>query len=153
MISKDVIAAAEATQRKYGVPASVTIAQYGIESGWGKSVSGKNNYFGIKAGALQRGTYRHTREENTKGQSYYIDAKFADYDTLAEGFEAHAALLAKLSLYKPAMDAWTKPPYDLEKGVELMAQHYATAKNYPSVLMSVIHSMGLVKYDREAATA
>jgi flagellum-specific peptidoglycan hydrolase FlgJ len=40
--------AAQASEKKYGVPASVTIAQAILESAWGKRAIG-NNYFGIKA--------------------------------------------------------------------------------------------------------
>src|SRR5690606_20817230 len=41
---------ARESQRKTGVPASVTLAQAILESDWGRStVSGAKNYFGIKA--------------------------------------------------------------------------------------------------------
>jgi flagellum-specific peptidoglycan hydrolase FlgJ len=42
---------AQASEAKWGVPASVTIAQAALESGWGKSQLATicNNYFGVKA--------------------------------------------------------------------------------------------------------
>jgi len=43
------IAAAKASQAKWHIPASVTIAQWAVESGWGKNVSGKFNFGGITA--------------------------------------------------------------------------------------------------------
>ena len=44
-------AAAMEEQRRYGIPASVTLAQMAVESGYGESSLAKqdNNYFGIKA--------------------------------------------------------------------------------------------------------
>src|ERR1039458_8854383 len=46
-----VVAAAQAAQRKWRVPASVTLAQWIFESSWGTSELARtaNNYFGIKA--------------------------------------------------------------------------------------------------------
>ena len=50
----DVVAAARSAQAKWRVPASVSIAQYALESGWGKHIPpGSNNPFGIKALADQ----------------------------------------------------------------------------------------------------
>jgi flagellum-specific peptidoglycan hydrolase FlgJ len=54
-------------------------AQAALESGWGSSPSGKNNYFGQKAGDNEPGTVRRTREVYG-GKDAYIDAKFKDYD-------------------------------------------------------------------------
>jgi len=46
----DIIAAAQSSQQKWGIPASVTIAQWALESGWGKYMPpDSNNPFGIKA--------------------------------------------------------------------------------------------------------
>ena len=45
---------AQDVQAKYGVPASVTLAQYALESGYGKSTVGANNYFNIKGTAAIR---------------------------------------------------------------------------------------------------
>lgn len=44
-------AAAIEEQKRYGIPASVTLAQMAVESGYGESSLARqdNNYFGIKA--------------------------------------------------------------------------------------------------------
>lgn len=54
-------------------------AQAALESGWGSSPSGKNNYFGQKASNKEQGTVRRTREVYG-GRDTYINAKFKDYD-------------------------------------------------------------------------
>ena len=43
-----ILPGAQACQRATGIPASITIAQAALETGWGKDVMG-NNLFGIKA--------------------------------------------------------------------------------------------------------
>ena len=46
-----VIRAAQASQTRWGIPASVTLAQWALESAWGSRMPpGSNNPFGIKAG-------------------------------------------------------------------------------------------------------
>ena len=54
--SEEDIQLAQKVQDTYGVPASVTLAQYALESGYGKSTVGKNNYFNIKGDG--QGGYR-----------------------------------------------------------------------------------------------
>lgn len=54
-------------------------AQWALESGWGKHLSGKNNYFGIKG----EGTAKTTKEfEN--GKEITVTAEFQDFSDLGE---------------------------------------------------------------------
>ena len=54
--------AAVASRRKWTVPASITIAQWAVESAWGASMPpGSNNPFGIKAVGDARGRKYHPR--------------------------------------------------------------------------------------------
>lgn len=81
--SPEVIKLAQESQAKYGVPASVTLAQYATESGYGKSWLAKNanNYFGII------GSYN--------GQSVYrTDRNWRKYSSIAESFDDHGRLLS-----------------------------------------------------------
>lgn len=81
--SPEVIKLAQESQAKYGVPASVTLAQYATESGYGKSWLAKNanNYFGII------GSYH--------GQSVYkTDRNWRKYPSMAESFDDHGRLLS-----------------------------------------------------------
>lgn len=149
MITAQVIDAAQAAHMAFyprGPFASVTIAQYGLESGWGRYPSGKNNYFGIKATAAQiaagKATARWTREEKADGTPYSIVAYFADYDSLTAGFIAHAALLVK-PWYADCIKATNPEDYCRA----LQVDHYATAHNYAESLINIIHSMSLERYD------
>jgi flagellum-specific peptidoglycan hydrolase FlgJ len=149
MIQQEWIDAAQAAHKVFypkGPFASVTLAQFGLESGWGKYPSGKNNYFGIKATQAQitagQATARWTKEQRPDGSSYSIVAYFADYASLAEGFTAHAALLVQ-PWYEDCIAATTPEEYC----AALKKDGYATAVNYAQVLISIIDSMNLKQYD------
>lgn len=92
-ISPDVIAAAQAAERTYGILASIQLAQFGQESGWGAKCSGRNNYFGVKAGPAQPGTMSATHEY-VDGRRIAVMAKFRNYPSVTDAFAEHACLLA-----------------------------------------------------------
>jgi flagellar protein FlgJ len=72
--------AAKRTEQLYSVPALFTLAQAGLESGWGTSNISRsaNNHFGIKADKSWRGpTYGGTwRAYSDPSESYQDHAKF-----------------------------------------------------------------------------
>ena len=55
-------------------------AQWALESGWGKSPSGKNNYFGIKATSGEAATSHQTWEVRN-GKDVTETARFKNFDT------------------------------------------------------------------------
>jgi hypothetical protein len=57
----------------------VVAAQAALESGWGSSPSGKNNYFGQKASGNEKSSSRQTSEFGSGGM-YSTSANFKDYD-------------------------------------------------------------------------
>ncbi|MDX2291417.1 MULTISPECIES: glucosaminidase domain-containing protein, partial [Streptomyces] len=80
----DVIAAARDARRQWQVPASVSLAQWALESGHGAHMPlGSNNPFGIKARAGEPSVTSRTREVNAQGQEYYIEAPFRKFDSVA----------------------------------------------------------------------
>lgn len=90
----DAVNAALAAQQKYGVPAAVTLGQYGLESGFGKQMpAGSNNPFGIKAAPGQPYVEAQTTEF-INGVAKRVTQRFAKYPSLAKAFDAHAKLLA-----------------------------------------------------------
>lgn len=148
----DVIAAAQASHAKYfplGPYASVSLAQWAIESAYGRAMSGKNNPFGIKATPDQinagQASVRWTKEYYG-GQYHNVEQYFADYPDMTGAFDAHAKLLATSPIYVEAQHATNVLDY-----VTAMAKHYATAPNYASVIMGIIHSALLTQYDSDPA--
>lgn len=124
----------------------VTAAQWALESGWGKSESGKNNYFGIKAKPGEKGTLRWTTEQDKNGNKYRVQARFRDFDTLQEGMAARVALL-KSGRYTKAGYSAAATSEDAIRA--LVKGGYATDTKYLGKLLGIIQSggMGPVKSD------
>ncbi|WP_288935511.1 glucosaminidase domain-containing protein [uncultured Sphingomonas sp.] len=141
-----VIAAAQATQARTGVRASVTLGQYGLESSYGKRMpAGSNNPFGIKARRGEPFVLARTREEDRFGRSYYTMAKFRKFDSLEDAFDAHAKLLSG-KRYRAFQRAQT-----VDQAADSLTGVYATDHQYGSKLKSVIHRKGLERYDHPGA--
>ena len=141
-----VIAAAQLSQKTWGVPASVSLAQYAIESAYGTRMPPNSfNCFGIKARDGQDFVTAKTREV-VGGKSVYIQAKFRKFSSFDEAFDEHAKLLATKSIYADAMTAW-KDKNDLALGIHLMARKYATDPTYAATLLSLIKGQNLAQYD------
>lgn len=150
-IPPDVILAAQEAQDKYYVPSSVSIAQWALESGYGIHMpTGSNNPFGIKAKAGEA-FVSATTHEVVNGVTETVSQNFAKYGSIAEAFDAHAKLLATVSLYKDAMTAWVHAK-DLNLGIIYMAKHYATDPSYATKVMAIITANKLVQYDARSTT-
>ena len=157
-INPAIIAAAQAGMAKWRVPASVSLAQFGLESAWGTRTSGKFNYGGITAkveGAnfpddpgkpLEPATLCPTHEV-IHGQTVQCHRWFKDFASVADYFDHHAQLIATAPVYAPAMAALDGAPTGLARFVTLMGAHYATAPDYAHSIMQLIQQDGLTRYD------
>ncbi len=83
-------------QQKYGIPASVTLAQAAIESSWGESSLSKEdkNMFGIHATQGWVNSGKPYVERNDMGM-----VKFCKYGSEAESFEHHSRFLMENQRY------------------------------------------------------
>lgn len=129
-----------AEMNRYGIPASITMAQAILESGTGKSDLAKyaNNHFGIKC----------TTDWNGKG--YYKDDDKKDdcfrvYKNPEESFRDHSEFLKRkryaflFELDKDDYEGWAKG---------LKQAGYATNPKYPDLLISLIERYDLSQFDR-----
>jgi hypothetical protein len=136
----DKFALIEALSRLAGDPRPrVAAAQWALESSWGKSVSGKNNYFGIKAQPGEAGTTKDTTEFYNGVPTSEI-ARFADYNSPFECLQARLTFLRK-SHYS----AYWKSKTDEEACFSLQSAGYATDPNYASKLIDIIARMAKAK--------
>src|SRR5215471_4365783 len=143
-VPTEVADAAVASRRRWTVPASVTVAQWAVESAWGASMPpGSNNPFGIKAVGDQPAVESPTREV-IKGESITISARFRMFDSLSQAFDEHGRLLATAPVYKDAMKQADNP----EGFADALPGVYATAPNYGFTLKWVMQNYGLSQYDR-----
>jgi Mannosyl-glycoprotein endo-beta-N-acetylglucosaminidase len=144
-VPADVGEAAVASHRRWAVPASVTVAQWAVESAWGASTPpGSNNPFGIKATAGQPAVESPTREV-VNGESVTIDARFRVFDSLSQAFDEHGRLLATAPVYKDAMKQADNP----DAFADALTGVYATDPNYGFTLKWVMQNYGLTQYDRQ----
>lgn len=144
-LTPEMIAGAQLTQQKYGVPASVTLGQIMLESGGSYSggLSGLaynyNNLFGLKAGSSWQG---RTVTLATNEASGPTTAKFRVYDSIADSIDDHGKLLTK-----PIYTNKTSSATSLEEYVIGMSSVYATDPNYASELLNIINTNNLTQYD------
>jgi hypothetical protein len=139
----EVIAAAQESRLHWKVPASVTMAQWAVESAWGASMPpGSNNPFGIKARDADPAVESPTREVYD-GKSVVITAKFRKFDSITQAFDLHGQLLATATPYKPAMQVSDDP----DAFADALTGVYATDPEYGMTLKWVIHTYGWTKFD------
>lgn len=137
-----VIKPAQAGQQAYKIPASVTLAQWALESGYGHYMPpGSNNPFGIKAKAGQPFVTSKTHEV-IHGVTKVMYQNFARFDTLTDAFEAHAELFFN-GYYKVALTHLDNP-----KLFAMALTHvYATDPLYGTKLIGIMDHNNLYQYD------
>ena len=142
-VPPDIAGAATASEVKWKVPASITLAQWVVESAWGASMPpDSNNPFGIKAAPGQPAVDAGTREV-VGGQDITITAKFRKFESIAEAFDLHGRLLASNKVYAPAMAHAGDP----DAFADALTGVYATDPKYGYTLKWVIHSYDFTQYD------
>lgn len=125
--------------RRYGIPASVTLAQGIIESADGKSMLARNanNHFGVKGEF--NGQYMRADDDKP-------NEKFKKYDNVGQSYEDHSKVLMA-DRYQKYTKGLSPDDY---KGwaAGIKAGGYATGKNYVNTIVSVIEGANLQKYDQ-----
>lgn len=134
-------------QRRYGIPASVTLAQMALESDWGNSelATNGNNFFGIKA----------TRKWVADGKPYSLhddekkNEKFCNYSRVEDSMEHHSKLLTS-DRYRRFCSFPETDYHNWLKG--LIRAGYASGKGYVASCEKIIMKYKLYKYDQIAAS-
>ena len=141
---------AVAAQQRYGVPASVTIAQAIEESAWGQSglAAQYHNLFGVK-GSGPAGSVSLPTSEYEGGRWVTVDAGFRVYHNDAESIADHAELLATSGYYTRAMGDRAVP----DAFANALTGVYATDPNYGANLIALMKLYNLYQYDASPATA
>jgi LysM repeat protein len=133
------------SQRETGVPASVTLAQAALESGWGKSglSTQGNNFFGIK-GKGPAGSVTMPTKEFLNGKWVTVDAPFRKYNSPSESFADHGNFLRQNKRYAEAF----KHTDNAERfAQEIHKAGYATDPEYSNKLIAMINKYGLERFD------
>lgn len=149
------IPAAQASMAATGVPASVTLAQCAVESGWLSAMpAGSNNPFGIKATHLSNpdSYVEAMTSEYAHGQLEDVEQPFEKYPDLATAFTAHANLISTAPRYAPAMAVKGDA---VAFAQQLQACGYSTNRPplakappyYANILIEIIQGHNLTQYD------
>lgn len=140
--SAEAIAAARAAQKKWGIPASISLSQWALESAWGTRTAGAFNFFGMKALPGQP-CEMVTTHEVYRGNRVKVQAAFRKFASCADAFDAHAKLLATAGVYAHAR-------VGLPNAVAFahaLTGIYATDPHYGDTLVAVMRGSNLTRYD------
>lgn len=132
---------------RHGIPASITLAQAIVESGWGEGYVARqaNNYFCIKGNNGWDGPVVKAQDDDPDSSS------FRQYTSIEESFTDHSKFLLENNRYKPLFELSI---YDYRSwAIGLKQCGYATKSDYAEYLISTIEKYGLYMYDYAAPEA
>ena len=153
-----------ADQKKTGVLASISLAQFILESGYGKSELAQeaNNCFGMKkslsgntwAGSAWDGKSIYTKK--TKEQRSWgtetVTAQFRKYACIEDSIADHSAYLTGAKKGSALRYEGLKGCTDYRKAAQIVkAGGYATSSTYVNKLCSIIEQWKLTQYDTDVA--
>lgn len=138
---KALLPGAIASEKAFGVPASVILAQAALESGWAKHAIGGFNLFGIKGEGPAGKRLAWTREV-IHGKSVRVQRYFAQFHSIAEAVSEHGKVFHNGS-YDNALAGFQQKP-DAGVFVDAIAKTYATTPKYAPLIKGMLKSYGLV---------
>ena len=150
-----------ADQKKSGILASVSLAQFILESGYGKSelAQNANNCFGMKkslsgntwSGSTWDGKSIYTKktgEQNPDGSYVTITADFRKYPCVEDSIADHSAYLLGAMNGSKQRYADLKGCMDYKKAAQIIKDGgYATSLTYVDKLCDIISRWDLTQYD------
>ena len=148
-------------EQKTGILASISMAQFILESGYGRSLLTlkANNCFGMKenlSGNTWMGTrwngksvYRiRTGEEDRYGNRYTIMANFRKYSCVEDSIADHSAYLCGAKNDGALRYLGIKGCKSYEKAARILKQGgYATSSSYVSSLCRIIQQWNLTRFE------
>ena len=155
-----------ADQQKSGILASVSLAQFILESGYGKSELARNanNVFGMKK-SLSGNTWtgsawdgesvytKKTKEQNEDGSYTTITADFRKYPCVEDSIADHSAYLLGAKNGSKLRYDGLKDCTDYKTAAQIIKDGgYATSLTYVEKLCSIIERWNLTQYDMKAAS-
>ena len=150
-----------ADQKKSGILASVSLAQFILESGYGKSelAQNANNIFGMKcslsgntwSGSSWDGKNKYTKktqEQHADGSYETITADFRKYPCIEDSIADHSAYLLGAKNGSKLRYDGLKGCTDYKKAVQIIKDGgYATSLTYVEKVCSIIEKWKLTDYD------
>lgn len=149
-----------ADQKKTGVLASVSLAQFILESDYGRSelAQNANNCFGMKkslsgntwAGSVWDGksVYNKETKEYVNGKYVTVTAAFRKYPCIEDSIADHSAYLVGAMNGNKKRYAGLKGETSYKKSITIIKNGgYATSPDYIQKICNLIEKYNLTKYD------
>ena len=166
-VIKKVGALFTADMKKSGILASVSLAQFILESGYGKSELAQkaNNCFGMKkslsgntwSGSVWDGKSvytKKTKEQNKDGSYTTITADFRKYPSVEDSIADHSAYLLGAKNGSKKRYAGLKGCKEYKKAAKIIKDGgYATSLTYVDKLCSIIEKWKLTQYDVKSGSS
>lgn len=146
--------------KKTGVLASVSMAQFILECGYGKSelAQNANNCFGMKkvlsgntwAGSVWDGVSVYTKKTNEEqdGKTITITADFRKYACVEDSIEDHSAYLLNAKNVDKLRYAGLKGETNYKKAAQIIKNGgYATSSKYVQKICDIIERYNLTRFD------
>lgn len=124
---------ARIVNNKWGIPASVLLAQSAIESGWGRAVK-DNAYFGIKGKSPSGESTAFKTTEVINGKEIKINDSFRAYVDYEESADDYGRFLNENPRYSKDFDFKNNPKMFAK---EVASANYATDPNYEKNLFKL----------------
>lgn len=144
---KALLPAALESERLYGVPAAMTLAQGAAESEFARHPIGGFNIFGIK-GSGPAGTVNVNTREVVNGKDITIKANFARYHNYFEAVSEHGKLYNN-GYYDAAIAQYAQDK-DTLKFVDNVSKTYATDPDYAKTMKWVMRKYNLLELVQQA---
>jgi len=134
--------AAIESEKEFGVPAELTLAQAALESAWARSPIGGYNIFGIKGSGPAGKTSVNTKEY-LNGKWVQVKDGFAKYHNFNQAVKEHGELFHN-GYYDKAVNQYSRDK-NVYAFIDNIQGIYATDPAYDKKIKSIIEDYGLDK--------
>lgn len=138
--------AAIESEKKFGVPAELTLAQAALESAWARSPIGGYNIFGVKGTGPAGKTSVNTREF-LNGKWVQLKDGFAKYHNFNQAVVKHGELFHN-GYYDKAVNQYSRDQ-NVYAFIDNIQGIYATDPQYDRKIKSIIEDYGLEQMVRK----
>jgi len=147
-------------QKRTGILASVSLAQFILESDYGRSelAQAANNCFGMKKNLSgnswpdsawdEKSVYRKPTKEHVNGKYITVTAEFRKYPDIAKSIADHSAYLLGAMNGKKKRYAGLEGETSYKKAITIIKNGgYATSPDYIEKICGLIEKYNLTRYD------
>jgi len=139
----DVVLAAQEASRKLHIPASVALAQWALDSAFGRlTPPASNNPFGIEAVDGQPSVVARIRQV-ADGKWTFVQARVRQFASIAEAIDHHMRSLAAAAAYAQARLALPDP----NRFADAIAEVSGRDPRYGAALRQIIRIYNLTQFD------